>query len=324
MEQRILEIIKKEFDADVLLIERITEGYSHYMYDVKITKNPFDIIIRFSNNIQETKNLGKEKFVIDKLQENNLPAPKILAFYFPQENKKEGYMILEKFKGIRLDTIWEALSKQEKINITIKMGKLLSNIHNIKFDDFGDIKENGEIEKDVAFEFRIMGKKPEHSKFLRKLLINIYKDIARLTSFKLIGPKFISNFVLYLTLNIDLYDHAEAPVLTHGDFMTGHIFVEKINNTYEINGLIDFEFAAAYSPSWDFIKLHRQNFFEDENLKNALIKGYGNINEKAIDILRTARDFGFAWAMLECGNIEKAKEVLQKIEKKINKELKLT
>ena len=139
MEQRIFEIVKKEFEANVLEIKRIIEGYSHYMYEVKTDKSPEIIIIRFSNNIKNTCNLGKEKYIIDLLRQNNIPAPRILAFYFPKDKKEEGYMILEKIKGIRLDTIWNSLDKEEKRKITKKIGEFLSKIHQIKLKEFGAI-----------------------------------------------------------------------------------------------------------------------------------------------------------------------------------------
>jgi len=50
MEDKIKGIIKKEFRAKVLDVERITEGYSHFMYLVKIDKAPGELIIRFSSN----------------------------------------------------------------------------------------------------------------------------------------------------------------------------------------------------------------------------------------------------------------------------------
>ena len=104
--------------------------------------------------------------------------------------------------------------------------------------------------------------------------------------------------------------------------MTGHLFVDKINEEYEIVGIIDFEFASSYSPEYDFIKLHRQGFFDDVELKRALKEGYGEINEKAVEIHRLTRDVAFAWTMLESGNEKLAEETLQKVEKKLDEELK--
>lgn len=79
----------------------------------------------------------------------------------------------------------------------------------------------------------------------------------------------------------------------------------------------DFEFSSSYSPEFDFIKMHRFGFFEDLNLKRALILGYGKINENAVETHRLMRDLQFAWAVLESGNKKLSDETLKKIEIKI-------
>ena len=55
MKDKIKNIIEKEFNAEGVSIKRITEGFSHYMYEVEITKKPFILIVRFSNNTKEDR-----------------------------------------------------------------------------------------------------------------------------------------------------------------------------------------------------------------------------------------------------------------------------
>ena len=319
MEDRIKEIINKEFNASIIEINKITEGYSHFMYELKIDKEPHAVILRFANNTEEDFNLAKEKYVIELLAKHSIPVPKIYAFHHP-ENKEEGYMIMEKIKGIRLDTIWEALGKEEKLEITKKIGKLLSSIHSIKFDKFGIIKEKGEIKTDAAFYFRQQGERIQFSPFLREYLIQNLKDIARLLSYKHVSPEFISKFMYYIVKNLEIIDYSDKPTLVHGDLMPGHIFVEKKDGNYEITGIIDFEFAMSYSPEWDFIKLHRKGFFDDSELKNALAIGYGKpLKEKTIEVHRLLRDLAFAWVVLEAGNKDLSNKTLKQIEEKLDK-----
>ena len=49
MKEKIKKIVKEKFNEQVVAIKRITEGYSHFMFDVRIDKFPFEVIIRFSN-----------------------------------------------------------------------------------------------------------------------------------------------------------------------------------------------------------------------------------------------------------------------------------
>jgi len=312
MENKIRQIIEREFNAQTLEIKRITEGYSHYMYSVKINKKPNEVIVRFSNNKREDVGLSKEEFVIDKLRENNIPAPKIYRY-------DEEYMILEKFTGTRLDTLWDSLSKKEKMQITKELGKLLSKIHEIKLEKFGRIENKGKIKSDEAFKFRPMGKIIPYNKFLREWLIASFEDIARLLSYKHISQRFMIKLFSYLSQNLEKISYNGKPTLTHGDFFPGHIFIKRINKEYKIIGLIDFEFAHSLSPEYDFIKLHRAGFFKDPEIKQALMEGYGDINEQAVEIHRITRDLGFAWAVLESGNKELSDKIIKTIEEKLDK-----
>lgn len=313
MEDKIKGIIEREFNANVLEVKRITEGYSHHMYEVKINKEPNAVIIRFSNNKKESVNLGKEKYVMELLEKNNVPTPKIYAF-------TKDYLIMEKLKGTRLDTIWDSLSKQEKIQITKEIGKLLAKIHSIKLEKFGNIEDGGKIDADVPFKFRDMGKKVSFSPFLREWLKESLKDLARLLSYEHIQreKEFLINIFSYLLENLYKVNYIGEPTFTHGDFIPGHIFVEKIDGEYKIVGIIDFEFSQSYCPEYDFIKLHRQGFFEDVELKKALEEGYGRkIDKEAVELYRIMRDLGFAWAVLEAGNKELSDETIKKLEEKI-------
>jgi len=313
MKEKIIKIIKREFNARALKIKRITSGYSHYMYDVKINKEPKELIVRFSNNSKEDVNLGKEKYVIELLQKNKIPAPIIYVY-------KKDYMILQKFKGEKLDLLWDSLSKKEKIQITEKIGKLMKKMHKIKLKKFGVIEENGKINSDNPFKFRKMGSQTNYNLFLREWLRQIFEDFARLLSYPHVPKEFMSDIFLYLTKNLKHLKYQGKPTFTHGDFLPGHIFVKKINNNYKIEGIIDFEFAISSCPEYDFIKMHRKGFFDDKNLKKALKKGYGKIDEKAVEVFRVMRDLGFAWAVLESGNKKLSNKTIRILNNKLKKQ----
>jgi len=284
------------------------------MYLVKINKFPEEVIIRFSNNTKKDSNLSKEKYIIETLRKNKIPAPKILGF-------SEDYMIIEKIQGEKLDNIWNNLTKQEKISITEKIGKLAKDIHKIKLSKFGKIEERGNIKSDEAFKFRKTGKKSRYSSWLREFLKMYTDDLARLASYPLISRKFLAKAMNYTLINSDTINYKGKPTLIHGDLFPGHIFVRKINGKYKIIGIIDFEFAQSHAPEYDFIKLHRNRFFDIPELKQALEKGYGKINIEAVEIYRITRDLGFAWAVLESGNKKLSNKTIKDIEKRLDKKI---
>ena len=310
MEEKIPQIVKKEFNAKTLEITRINEGYSHFMYVVRINTSPFNLIIRFTNNNREENSLSKEEFVIRTLRNNKIPAPKIYKI-------TEDYMILEKIEGERLDKLWDKLTLEERYSITKKIGRMLKDIHGIKFENFGKIKSKGIIEGDNSFKFKQSGKEVPHNKWLRIVLKDSLKDYARLISFDTVDNSLMMKLNNYILNNLKTIRYPGSPSLIHGDFQKGHIFIKKIEGEYKIVGIIDFEFADSYAPEYDFIKLHREGFFSDKNLLKALEEGYGKINKKAVEVYRTLRDVGFAQVLLDSGYKQKANEVLKNVKERL-------
>lgn len=311
MEDKIPEIVKREFKAKTLEIKRITEGFSHYMYLIKINQAPFEVIVRFSNNRDEEVSLEKEKFIIETLRKNRIPAPRILAF------SKE-YMILEKMPGDRLDLIWNNIDKNEKIYLTEKMGRILRDIHSINFEKFGPIKSNGQIDVDSSFKFRRVGIQLEYNPWIREVIKQFSKNYARLLSYSHIDKKLMMKINMYILKNLKYINYTGKPTLIHGDFQKGHVFVKKIDGEYKIVGIIDFEFANSSAPEYDFIKLHREGFFEDKKLLNALERGYGrSIDKKALLTYKLMRDTGFAQVVLDAGNKKLSDKILKNLSQKL-------
>lgn len=321
MEEKIKFIVKKELDAEVINIQKITEGYSHSMYEVKINKEPNNLIIRFSNNQEKNVNLAKEKYIIDLMAQKNIPVPKIYVFNNSKNNIPEEYMIQEKLPGIRLDLIWGSMTEEEKIQVTEEMGKLLSKIHSIKLENFGPIEEGGRIDSDVAFKFKPKGEPLAHSPYLRSEIKDYLIDLARLISYNHLPKEFFSIFMNFLCSKLEKIDHKDKPTLIHGDYMIGHLFVKKENLEYKIVGLIDFELAKSSAPSNDFIKLHRQGFFDNQKLKKALVKRYGELNEEAVKTFRIIRDISFAQVLFESGDKELATKIIKEKEEEMKKEI---
>lgn len=308
---KITEIVKMEFNADVISISKINEGYSHFMFDVKISKAPFEIVIRFMNWGSEEYGLEKESYVIRLLRKNNIPVPRVYA------SKKE-YLVIEKFNDPNLAKIWPILSEKEKIGIAVEIGKLLKKMHKIKFGEFGYVLDKGKIKGPVGgFEFKKSGEKTMYSPFLRTLFRDLGDELAKFLSFKGTSAQFLAKLFNYIIMNKNKIDYLRKPSLIHGDFQRSHIFVKKKKTKYEITGLIDFEHAAAYPPMYDLIKLHREGFFDNPIIKKAFIKGYGPIDYKAIEVYRILRDFQFGVILMDSGDRVKAKKVLTEIENKI-------
>ncbi len=324
MEEKIENIIKNDLGLKTIKIEEIKEGFSHNKFLITTDGVPKEIILRFENTSlsDKEKGLGAEKFVIEKMAEKSLPVPKIYSFNNSSKNLEEQYMIIEKLNGTRLDTIWENLSKEDKVKITKEIGKLLSAIHKIKLHKFGVIKAGGKIHSDVStFKFKNNFKKETyHSKYIRQLIGNFSEDLGRLLSYKE-RKELPEKLMRYLMENIETLDYKGEPTLLHGDFHKDHIFVDKADSKWRITGIIDFEFASSLAPEYDMLKLHRQGFFDDPDLMKAFEEGYGKFDIKAIEISRTLRDIGLGCVWLDSGDPEVGLKILKDVEDRIDKSL---
>ncbi len=317
MEFDIREIIKKELNLEAVEIKEISEGFSHKKYFVTTNGLPRDLVIRFENKSSINKGLKAEEIAINKVRELGIPAPKIYVC-------NSEYMIMEKLKGTRLDTIWSNLTINEKIQVTKEIGRLSAKIHEIKFDKFGEFTNSGELKQySSIFSFKNEGGKVESNNFyFRELMSSFFKDIARLMSFKSIMPQLPAKIVEYMMKNYEDIAFEGEPTLIHGDFHRDHIFVEREGENYKIVGIIDFEFAAFKAPEYDLIKLHRQGFFDNAELEKAFMEGYNKpINKKAIEISRMTRDFAFGAVLLDSGKTQEGIKILKEVESKIDKEL---
>lgn len=322
MIDKIKQIVKEEFDADVIEAKSTSGGYSHNMFDVRITKEPFNFILRFSN-VSENKDrdLRKEIYVYEQMKKAGIPVPKILLFRKTEGENVPDYAIIQKLPGKRLDILWDSLSLNEKKQLLIKIGKLMKTIHSIKLEKFGRLNGDGSIEESLGFKFKGDDPSARYSSFLRNLYTDNFKDFGRLLSFEEIDPGFALRFFQYILKHKKTIDYQDKPTLIHGDMILGHLFVDRIDGEYQIVGLIDVEFADPSSPEYDFIKLHRQGFFDDVDLKNALIQGYGPINIKAVEVHRIMRDVAFAQVLMFSGGVDKAIEVIKSVDEKIKSDL---
>jgi len=178
------------------------------------------------------------------------------------------------------------------------------------------------ILKKKGYFFRKGGDELLYNRFPRERLVDSLKEIGKMLSLKNLDEdvkKISSEFLNYLLKNTHKFSYSGKPTLVHGDFMLGHIFVNKINSEYEISGLIDFEFALSHDPEYEFLKLHRYGFFENKKIKTALEEGYNQlINEDNVLFYRIGRDFAYARVLLDSGNKEEAQKVLNFIREKIN------
>lgn len=316
-QNQIKAILKKHFPKqNINDITRITQGYSHYMYDCELKDK--HVILRISFNKKADLSIAKEIWVIDQYKKVGVPVPKIYAW---KEQEDFDYMIMQKFEADNLEQIWNNLSENEKIQVAEEMGKLLRKMHSVPIKKFGHIGSNGVISDSFSFR-KQSDDNVKKSDWVNVLFSSGLKDLSLVIAQDLITPEQSSKILKYLHSHVQMIKDCK-PALVHTDFQLGHLFVKKQNNKWKIVGLIDFEFAYAYAPEFDFIKLHRAGILDDKKIKKAIMNGYGAKElhkefDKVVLIYRLIRDIGFVGYVAKAGNLEAAKKALDFVLKTVN------
>jgi len=314
--EQIEQIFYKHLDAKVLDAKRITEGYTHYMYDCECelpSGEKKHFVLRISYNRKEDSDLAKELAVMEVYSKKDIPTPYVYASDVERKTFEFDYAIIEKFEGVPLTKILENLSNDEKKRIAKKVGELLNKIHSITMEDFGDFTKNG-LKKEEEFSFRKFEDAPVIHSWTRRLLKDSFIDLSGLMTLKLISLEQQYNLMKYIYAHVDLLNGAKS-VLIHGDFHADHILVKKVDNEWTITGIVDFEFAASRATEYDFIKLHRVGLLDDKDFREGLLEGYGKDNigphfDELIKFYRVLRDVGFAYHLAKAGDKETFKKVM--------------
>lgn len=324
---QIMEILAKHLDVKVLDIKRITEGFTHYLYDCRCELRDGSIknyIVRISFNTKETTDLAKELLVIETYARRGIPVPVIYGFDIQHTLFNFDYMVMEKFEGQPLKQIMDTISAKEKKHIAKQVGELLRKIHSIELETFGDFTRHG-LKKDDDFSFRQSEDAPIMDAWKRKMLKDTFHSLSGLMTFDILTSEQCHDIMEYIYTQKKLIK-SEKSVLIHGDFHADHILMKDTGDGWIITGLVDFEFAFASAPEYDFIKLHRTGMLEDAVFLEGLIDGYGKENispdfDAIVEFYRVTRDIGFVFHLAQAGNYEFMKTVLDSMFKIIQKNI---
>ena len=301
---------------------KLNRGFSHNIYEVETNSYPEKVILRFSNENPEKFGLEKEIRVNKIIQRLGLPVPRIIFYDKTKKLIPYEFVIMSKLEGEDLDFVWNKLSKKEQMQIAEKMGEILGKIHSVKFNSFGLLLPKG-ISDEGKFSLKEVGEEARANAASFKILSDGLSDLGKFASYKIINPEFTAEVANFIIKNKALSETNEKPALIHGDFFSANFRVKKIKGNWFITGLIDFEYAAAYTREFDFIKLARNGFLQG-CIKDAILKGYQKYQvidknfDKKVEYLRIVRDIGFATVLLKAGDLEFTKKILNIIKEKIN------
>jgi aminoglycoside phosphotransferase (APT) family kinase protein len=248
------EIVRKVTGSSPIEKQRIIKGEANEVHAIKI-EGSREVIVRINRESEAESRFQKERRAIELVAKAGVAVPRVLLVESLQlEGKSLGISVEERLPGVSLDELAMRMSSEELAETLQRAGTLLSQIHSVKTEGFGELNKDG---------------RGEHAS-----IAGIFAEKNLNEQRLLAAPRsayFDSNIVkraLHILREFQESNPPVAPHLLHGDFGPKHILIDG----GQITGIIDFENACGGDPVQEFANW--QFFYENRYPIEALKKGY--------------------------------------------------
>jgi aminoglycoside phosphotransferase (APT) family kinase protein len=250
------EIVRKATGSSPTEKQRIIKGEANEVHAVKI-ENSREVIVRINRESEAESRFQSERWAIEQAAKADVPVPRVLLVEsLALEGKSVGISVEERLPGIPLDELATQTSDDELAEILRRAGTLLSRVHSVTTEGFGEIDKHGRGEH-----ASIAGIFSERNLNERVLLA-----AAQSAS---LDPNIVRR-ALHVLREFQKSCPPVSPHLLHGDFAPKHLLIEN----GKITGVIDFENACGGDPVLEFARW--QFFFENRYPIESLKNGYSD------------------------------------------------
>ncbi len=261
-ETTIYKMVQMAFpDKTLSSYEIISEGCANFNIKIHLNDDSTSYILRIylrdKDAAYREKNLGV-------LLKDKIPTP--LSFYI---GEVDGYTFaITKFlPGIQLGNLLLSNTAYDINVVMYNVGLMLAKIVSFNFT------EPGFFDKDLNI---LSG-----SASYEKLLAHIAGFLSNQNVITVLGSDTIQRISNYFDQSKHLFPDESERHLVHGDFDPANILVNKINNEWEISGILDWEFSFSGSYLWDVANMLRYAHKMPPEFQNAFIRG---LNEGGVEL----------------------------------------
>lgn len=250
------EIVRKATGSSPTEKQRIIKGEANEVHAIK-TDRSREVIVRINREGDAESRFQRERWAMEQTAKAGVPVPRVLLVESLElEGKSIGISVEERLPGVPLDELATHMSDEEFAEILQQAGALLSRVHSVTTEGFGEIDNRGRGEH-----ASISGIFSEENLSERVLLA-----AAQSAS---LDANIISR-ALYILREYQKNYPAVSPHLLHGDFGPKHLLIDS----GKVTGIIDFENACGGDPVQEFANW--QFFFENRYPVEFLRKGYSD------------------------------------------------
>lgn len=236
------------------LIETLKVDETGWVNPVFFINNEY--VFRFNARDMNLPKLQREQVAYKLLREHEIIVPDILAFDDSKHLSPFDVMITKKFDGNNLEADWQKIDVETRSLLAFQAGQILKTIHSVNLNYFGDLISTSPLsqtnnwydflENKIKFHLNEAGEISLFEKTQTDLIWNAFNNY-----------KYLLQSVI-------------AANLVHVDFQFGNLLYKDS----KITGVLDFEWAFAGDPLYDFCSI---NYLESTcpGSKKSFLKGYG-------------------------------------------------
>jgi aminoglycoside phosphotransferase (APT) family kinase protein len=260
-------------------------GLTNTNIEVGLSAPPSRVNLRLYQG--NPKEAGKEAALNALLLRQGVPTARFLHFGETNPVTGEPYAILDWVEGARLASLSRGLDQRNQEALGLCVGAVLAGIHAIRFEAPGFLDAELRVCAPVDFSSdAVLG-------FLRGC-----RDSGALRA--RLGPQLADRLLLFVERQGHRLDAwLGEPRLVHADFNATNILARRDQNrAWRVAAVLDWEFAFAGTPAFDFGNLLRAPLGEEEAFISAVARSYRDSGGVLPDDWRAAASIAdlIAWA----------------------------
>lgn len=255
-DDQLTSLIQCAFPGDrVVAAEFAQGGLANTNIRVRLEKYQAPLLVRVF--VRDPGEAQKEFALLQRLQ-NVVPVPKVFSFA-----ASDAAIVMEYIEdATRLELHVDELSTQEVMQVGAALGKTLAAIHSIKFDEFGFFDHRLKVVAPITMDGAALIRFAHEYLYEKGAEARLGSDLSR-------------ELIAFLDEHASLLDRWNgSPCLTHSDFGPSNILIRRRGGSWDVAAILDWEFAFAGTPLFDFGNLLRGSLGEFPHFEQQLSSSY--------------------------------------------------
>lgn len=248
----IRDMIRASTDDEVESYEIVSGGCANLNIKVKQKNKETPVLLRI---YLRDKEAAYRELKISEMLQDKIPVPKI---YLVDDFQEYKIAICEFVEGITLRDLLLSNKKFSMHSIMYRCGEILAGLAKIKFPKAGLFDKNIDVVTDFASD-----------EFIVYMQDCLKQEIVRTQ----LGPELVSAIENLFAKKKRFLPRGDEAHLVHADFDPSNILVRKVDDSWQIVSVLDWEFAFSGSTLHDIANMlryahHMPAEFEDSFIQS--------------------------------------------------------